>query len=175
MTVVKVRTASGWMELTGGPPGPEGPKGDPGSTGSGGQVYTATIGDGAAKSFVIPHNFGTRFVTVSVYRTASPYDEIVAEVERTDISSVTVRTTTVPAAGEYTVIVAGAGISAASYVHTQVASASTWTITHNLERWPSVTVVDSGGTVIIPDVHYTSANQLEVSFGGATSGKAYLN
>lgn len=172
MTVVKVRTASGWLELTG---GPQGPKGDPGSAGSGGQVYIATIGDGAAKSFIVPHNFGTRAVTVSVYRTAAPYDEIVAEVERTDLDSVTVKTTTVPTSGEYTVIVAGAGISAASYVFTQVAAAATWTIVHNLARWPSVSVVDSGGTVLIPDVHYTSANQLEVSFGGATSGKAYLN
>jgi len=36
-------------------------------------------------------------------------------------------------------------------------------------------VVDTGGTVIIPNVHYDSANQVTIMFGAATSGKAYLN
>jgi len=64
---------------------------------------------------------------------------------------------------------------ATTFTHTQGPLAAVWTITHNLNRFPSVTVIDSGNSVIIPDVHYDSANQVTVSFGAATSGKAYLN
>lgn len=71
-------------------------------------------------------------------------------------------------------LVAQAG-SSDTYIYTQVSPATSWSITHNLNRWPAVEVVDSGGTVIIPDVLYVNANSLTVSFGSATSGKAYLN
>lgn len=50
-----------------------------------------------------------------------------------------------------------------------------WTVTHGLGKFPAVTVVDSGNTVLIPDVHYDSTSQVTISFGMATSGKAYLN
>ncbi len=67
-----------------------------------------------------------------------------------------------------------------TYTHSQTSSSDTWTITHNLGRYPSVTVVDTGNTVIIGGVTYNSENQLTVTFfsGGsalATTGKAYLN
>lgn len=62
-----------------------------------------------------------------------------------------------------------------TYIHTQGAPASLWTVVHNLGKNPSVEVVDSGGSVIAPDIHYDSANQVSISFGSATSGKAYLN
>ena len=60
-----------------------------------------------------------------------------------------------------------------TYTHSQTSSSDTWTIKHNLGRFPSVTVIDTGGTVL-------TANQLTVTFfsGGsalATTGKAYLN
>lgn len=169
-----------------GPPGPTGATGAPGATGpagpsgAGGQFVSQAIGDGASQAFVVTHNFGSRGVNVNVYRTASPYEEVSADVERTTLDTVTVRTTTVPASGEYTVIVqsagtAGAGPVWAGYTHTQVAPASTWSVTHNLNRHPSVSVVDSGDTVVLPDVHYNSVNDLTISFGSATSGKAYLN
>lgn len=67
------------------------------------------------------------------------------------------------------------GPPAASYIHTQGAPSDTWIITHNLNRQPSVTVVDTGDSVIIPSIHYDSANQVTLTFGSATSGKAYLN
>jgi hypothetical protein len=67
------------------------------------------------------------------------------------------------------------GPEASDYVYTQVGASSLWKIIHNLGRWPSVTVVDNGGNVIIPDVDYISVNEIDVSFAGATSGKAYLS
>jgi len=62
-----------------------------------------------------------------------------------------------------------------TYTHTQGSASATWTITHNLNRFPAVTVVDSGNSEIIPNVVYTNANTLVVSFDSPTSGKAYLN
>jgi len=57
----------------------------------------------------------------------------------------------------------------------QLASATIWTINHNLDRHPSVTVVDSGGTVVIGNVNYVTNNTLTITFTAAFSGKAYLN
>ena len=62
-----------------------------------------------------------------------------------------------------------------SYVHTQSGSASTWTITHNLGYYPAVSVVDSGGSLVIGDVTYISTNTLSVSFTASFGGKAYLS
>jgi hypothetical protein len=67
------------------------------------------------------------------------------------------------------------GPSATTYIHTQGPLSAVWTVSHSLNRFPSVTVVDSGNSVVIPDVHYDSANQITIMFGSATSGKAYLN
>jgi hypothetical protein len=58
--------------------------------------------------------------------------------------------------------------------YTQVSPATLWTITHNLGRYPAVTVVDSAGTPVIGKVIYVSANQVTVTFTSAFSGKAYL-
>jgi len=62
-----------------------------------------------------------------------------------------------------------------AYAHNQSASASTWTITHNLGFFPSVTVVDSGGTTVIGDVSYISENQVSITFSAAFGGKAYFS
>jgi hypothetical protein len=62
-----------------------------------------------------------------------------------------------------------------TYIFTQVTASVTWNIVHNLGRYPSVTVVDTGNSEIIPNVFYVSADELTLSFGAATSGKAYLN
>lgn len=62
-----------------------------------------------------------------------------------------------------------------TYVHNQTVAAATWTITHNLDKKPSVTVVDSADSVVVGDVAYLDNNSLMVTFVGAFSGKAYLN
>jgi hypothetical protein len=51
----------------------------------------------------------------------------------------------------------------------------TWTINHNLAKYPSVMVVDTGNNVLEADIHYASLNQVTISFGAATTGKAYMN
>jgi hypothetical protein len=67
------------------------------------------------------------------------------------------------------------GPGSATYIFTQLSPSAVWVITHNLGQYPSVTVVDTGESVLIPSVHYDSNNVLTVTFGSATSGKAYLN
>jgi len=62
-----------------------------------------------------------------------------------------------------------------SYIHTQSASASTWTINHNLGFNPAVSIVDSGENVVIGDVTYISTNTLSVYFNASFGGKAYLS
>jgi hypothetical protein len=62
-----------------------------------------------------------------------------------------------------------------TYEFTQLSPNTTWNITHNLNRYPSVTVVDSGNSEIIPDVRYVSPDVLILTFANPTSGKAYLN
>lgn len=62
-----------------------------------------------------------------------------------------------------------------TYVHTQGSPASTWTIVHGLGKFPAVDVVDSGGSVVIPSVHYDDVTQVTLSFGSPTTGKAFVN
>jgi hypothetical protein len=62
-----------------------------------------------------------------------------------------------------------------TYTHTQTSASATWVITHNLNCFPSVSVVDSAGTVVFGDVEYLSSNVVRVTFVAAFGGKAYLN
>lgn len=60
------------------------------------------------------------------------------------------------------------------YVHIQNASATTWNISHDLDGFPSVTIVDSGGSVVIGSITYNSSSSITVSFSAPFSGVAYL-
>lgn len=62
-----------------------------------------------------------------------------------------------------------------TFVFTQSGLSAIWTIIHNLNCYPSVTVVDTGGTELIPDVNYINDDELVLMFANPTSGKAYLN
>lgn len=70
----------------------------------------------------------------------------------------------------------GGGVgSTSAFTYTQGSASDEWTIQHNLGKYPSVTIVDSGGNVVVGDVQYLSTNEISISFAGAFSGKAYLN
>ena len=66
-------------------------------------------------------------------------------------------------------------LQSVSYIHNQGSPESEWHITHNFNKFPSVTVVDSAGNTVIGEVQYLSENDLKVTFQAAFSGKAYLN
>lgn len=69
--------------------------------------YATDVGDGAAVSFVVTHNLGTRDVTVGVRDNASPYDYVQVDVEATTTNTVTVRFGVAPASAAYRVVVHG--------------------------------------------------------------------
>ena len=58
--------------------------------------------------------------------------------------------------------------------HTQGSASSTWTVTHNLNKFPSVTIVDSNEEQIFGVVDYQSANTIVLKFSAAITRKAYL-
>lgn len=62
-----------------------------------------------------------------------------------------------------------------NYVYLQTAPSATWSITHNLGKFPSVSIVDSAGTLYLSDVKYIDENSLTITFNAAFAGKAYLN
>lgn len=62
-----------------------------------------------------------------------------------------------------------------SFDFTQGVPSATWNIIHNLDKYPSVTVVDSSDQVCIGDVQYIDKNNIIITFSSAFSGKAYLN
>lgn len=62
-----------------------------------------------------------------------------------------------------------------STIYQQTNSSNVWTIAHNLNRFPSVIVVDSAGSKVEGDVNYIDANNVEIVFGAAFSGIVYLN
>lgn len=62
-----------------------------------------------------------------------------------------------------------------TYVHTQGSPSASWFIVHNMNKFPSATVVDSGGNIVEGDVIYNTLNSLTINFSGGFSGKAYFN
>ena len=61
------------------------------------------------------------------------------------------------------------------YVFTQSTPSTTWTINHDLNKYPAVSIVDSANDEVIGEVHYTSTTQIVLTFSAAFSGKAFLN
>ena len=62
-----------------------------------------------------------------------------------------------------------------AYAHTQGTSSATWTINHNLDFYPNVTVIDSAGTIVEGEIAYPTRNQVVLTFSASFSGKAYLS
>ena len=61
------------------------------------------------------------------------------------------------------------------FVYTQGIASSVWTITHNMNCYPSVTIVDTAKQVVVGQISYIDANSLTVTFKAAFKGTAYLN
>lgn len=61
------------------------------------------------------------------------------------------------------------------YTHTQSVPAATWIVAHNLNKYPSVEVVDSAGSKIYTEVVHIDVNNLETRASSAFSGKAFCN
>jgi hypothetical protein len=62
-----------------------------------------------------------------------------------------------------------------THVHYQTISEIEWTVIHNMNKFPSVTIVDSAGSIVEGAVDYINLNSCKITFCGAFSGKAYFN
>lgn len=62
-----------------------------------------------------------------------------------------------------------------TYTYYQITPSDNWVIKHNLNRCPSVTIVDSSGNVVVGEVKYIDNNTINISLVGVFAGTAYLN
>jgi|TARA_R110000744_G_C19148577_1_gene539163 hypothetical protein len=62
-----------------------------------------------------------------------------------------------------------------TFEYEQIVPSTSWEITHNLSKFPSITVIDSGDTVVAGEYVYNSNNKVTLNFSAAFAGKAYLN
>ena len=62
-----------------------------------------------------------------------------------------------------------------NFVFTQAVPSATWTIQHNMNKLPSVSVVNNNNIIVYGNVVYVDNNNLTITFSGGFSGKAYLN
>lgn len=62
-----------------------------------------------------------------------------------------------------------------TYVHNQSVASATWDFFHNLEKYPAVTVVDTGGNEVIGTVNHVDPYHVQITFSAAFSGKAFCN
>ena len=62
-----------------------------------------------------------------------------------------------------------------TYIYIQNTPAVTWTIQHNLNKFPSVSVVNINNILMYGQVTYIDENNLIIEFSAGFSGKAYMN
>ena len=62
-----------------------------------------------------------------------------------------------------------------TFIYDQDTPSDTWRIRHNLDKYPSITVVDSSGEEVIGAVEYVDVNNVILIFIGAFSGRAFFN
>ena len=72
-------------------------------------------------------------------------------------------------------IILFAGAQDAHFEFAQASASSTWNVTHNLGKFPSVIVKLADGTIGQAAVTHNNINNLTITFGADTSGTAYMN
>jgi len=71
--------------------------------------------------------------------------------------------------------VLSADVEDKTFVFNQSTPSTTWTIQHDLGKFPSITVIDTGDTVVTGQYTYTDNNNVTLTFSAGFAGKAYLN
>lgn len=66
-----------------------------------------SFGDGSATQYDITHNLGTRDVAVAIYRTSSPYDEVVMDVGHLDTNTVRITASAAPTSNQFRAVIVG--------------------------------------------------------------------
>ena len=65
------------------------------------------IGDGTATEFTISHNLNTQDVVITVRENNAPFNQVITDIEVTDVNNIKVRFAKAPAQNEYRVIIVG--------------------------------------------------------------------
>lgn len=62
-----------------------------------------------------------------------------------------------------------------TFVYEQGIAANEWIVSHNLNKYPSVTVYDSSGNEVICDVQYINENSCKIVANAPFKGRACIN
>jgi hypothetical protein len=62
-----------------------------------------------------------------------------------------------------------------NFVYTQAVASASWNVVHNLDKFPSVSIVDDDNNQVYGSVVYNTVNDLTITFTAPFSGKAYIN
>jgi hypothetical protein len=62
-----------------------------------------------------------------------------------------------------------------NYVHEQNIAEKTWRVTHSLNKYPTVTVIDSAGNEVICNIEHIDTNNCIISMNAPFKGKAIFN
>jgi len=62
-----------------------------------------------------------------------------------------------------------------TFIFTQSTPSESWVVNHNLNKFPSVSIVDSSNEQVMGSVEYIDLNSLIITFSSSFSGKAFLN
>ena len=61
------------------------------------------------------------------------------------------------------------------FIFTQPTPSIEWTVQHNMDKFPSVSVVNNNNILMYGNTTYIDKNNLKINFSAGFSGKAYLN
>jgi hypothetical protein len=67
------------------------------------------------------------------------------------------------------------GVGDKNYVHPQDQASAIWTVQHNLNKFPSVTSVNTNNIEMYGEVVFNDLNSLTINFSAAFSGRAFIN
>lgn len=67
------------------------------------------------------------------------------------------------------------GAGDTNYVHQQSNPSLSWSISHNLGKFPNLMVKEPDGSIVEGDVTHSSNNLLIITFSSPTAGTAYLS
>lgn len=67
------------------------------------------------------------------------------------------------------------GESDKNYIYEQTEAKNVWVINHDLDKYPSVIIVDGNNIAIVGEIEYMNKSQVIIRFNKNETGKAILN
>lgn len=116
---------------------------------------------------LVPNNYGVYYVeAVAVDSSDSNFYDLTLSTRSGNGALVS---------GQFYSIILFAGAQDAHFEFHQASASSTWNVTHNLGKFPSVTIKLADGTIGQAAVTHNNINNLTITFSGDNSGTAYMN